>query len=334
MAEEGMNAGISAKVVETTEKPFIPPSSVSLTAELEPSAAGQVVNTVQAATRLFADLTPTEQESSTYYSQDYLDLYRNYIPAPGTTFIELPEYEAPKKELIINCETTGALPWESRLILIGVMDPNELKPQTLTFYQETEEATINEFVEWLNGTTYDTLVSYNVGFDYRFLYVLMQRYRLLCPIWPEMTLVDIMTQQKQVKQAFVRGYNKEGKLEEWATYLLGTQPYAEQAQVYKWLKEGNIDEIVNFNTDKIVKTYFLFTLGKLVAGTLHGPGQASTSSAVSEAVATGSQYPSAGTLDNEIQVQCSQCKQNQVMSKSAKVVNCFVCGAPIASPLL
>jgi hypothetical protein len=162
----------------------------------------------------------------------------------------------------------------------------------------------------------------------------MQRYRLLCPVWPEIKLVDMMTQQKQVKQAFVPGYNKEGKLEEWATYLLGTQPYAEQEQVYKWLKEGNIDEIASFNTDKIVKTYFLFTLGKLVAGTLQGPGQSSTSSAVSEAIATGSQYPSAGTIDNEIQVQCPQCKQRQVMSKSAKVVNCFVCGAPIASPLL
>ena len=80
MAEEGMNAGISAKVVETTEKPFIPPSSVSLTAELEPSAAGQTVNTGQAAASLFAELTPTEQESSTYYSQDYLDFYKNFIP--------------------------------------------------------------------------------------------------------------------------------------------------------------------------------------------------------------------------------------------------------------
>jgi hypothetical protein len=149
-----------------------------------------------------------------------------------------------------------------------------------------------------------------------------------------MKLVDMMTQQKQVKQAFVPGYNKEGKLEEWATYLLGTQPYAEQAQVYKWLKEGNLDEIVAFNEDKIVKTYFLFTLGKIVAGTLQGSGAASEQTATIAEPQTGTQYPSAGTLDNEIQVQCPVCKQSQVMPKTAKVVNCFVCGAPIASPLL
>ena len=334
MPEENVKAGLSAKVVETDEEPFTPPPSTTITADLEPTEEGKVVDTEAAAKSLFVELEPLEQESSTFYPADWLDFYKNYIPPPLTTYKTLPEYTAEKKELIINCETTGALPWESRLILIGVMDPNEAEPQIMTFAQETEEATINEFVNWLNSTPYDTLVSYNVAFDYRFLYALMQRYRLLCPSWPEMKLVDMMTQQKQVKQAFVPGYNKEGKLEEWATYLLGTQPYAEQAQVYKWLKEGNLDEIVAFNEDKIVKTYFLFTLGKIVAGTLQGSGAASEQTATIAEPQTGTQYPSAGTLDNEIQVQCPVCKQSQVMPKTAKVVNCFVCGAPIASPLL
>ena len=334
MAEDTQSASIKASVVETTEETFKPGAAVPITADLTPEEAALAPITETQATQIFAELEPLDQEASTFYSQDWLDFYKNYIPSPGITYKALPEYSAAKHELIINCETTGALPWESRLLCIGAMDPNELEPQTLTFYQETEEATITEFVEWLNGTTYDTLVSFNVGFDYRFLYVLMQRYRLLCPIWPEMKLVDMMTQQKQVKQAFVPGYNKEGKLEQWATYLLGTQPYAEQAQVYKWLKEGNIEEIVNFNADKIVKTYFLFTLGKLVAGTLQGTTQESGTSQVAAEIEKGSQYPSAGTLDNEITVQCPYCKQSQVMPKSAKVVNCFVCGQPIASPLL
>ena len=325
---------ISAVAVETSEEVFVPPAYTSISAELDPAREGEVVNTQEEATAVFAQLVPLEQENKTTYSTEWLDFYKNFILPPTPALGALPEYSAPKKELIINCETTGALPWESRLILIGVLDPNELEPQVLTFAQETEEATISEFVEWLNGTTYDTLVSYNVGFDYRFLYALMQRYRLLCPIWPEFKLIDLMTQQKQVKQAFVPGYNKEGKLEEWATYLLGTQPYAEQAQVYKWLKEGNIDEIVAFNEDKITKSYFLFTLGKLVAGTLTGTATASGTSQVAAEIATGSQYPGAGTLDGELQVKCPACGQDQVMPRSEKVVNCFVCGTPIASPLL
>ena len=334
MAEDTQNASIKASVVNTTEETFKPSATVPITAELAAETGATAPLTETQAASIFAELEPTQQDESTFYSQDWLDFYKNYIPSPATTLKELPSYQAATKELVINCETTGALPWESRLILIGVMDPNELEPQVLTFYQETEEATITEFVEWLNGTTYDTLVSFNVAFDYRFLYVLMQRYRLLCPIWPKMDLVDMMTQQKQVKQAFVPGYNKEGTLEQWSTYLLGTQPYAPQAQVYTWLKEGNIDEIVNFNADKITKTYFLFTLGRLTAGTLQETIETHGASQVTAEIATGSQYPGAGTLDHEITVKCPRCGQEQVMPRSEKVVSCFVCGTPIASPLL
>ena len=334
MSEEQPKAKISAVAVETDEEVFVPPAYTSISEELDPERAGEVINTEEEATAVFAVLEPLEQEEKTTYSQDWLDFYKNFILPPVSALGALPEYEAAKKELIINCETTGALPWESRLICIGVLDPNELEPQTLTFTQETEEATINEFVNWLNSTPYDTLISYNVAFDYRFCYVLMQRYRLLCPVWPEMKLLDMMVQQKQVKQAFVPGYNKEGTLEQWSTYLLGTQPYAEQKQVYKWLEEGNIDEIIAFNEDKLTKTYFLYTLGKLVAGTLTGMSAASAGTAAYYETQTGSQYPSTGTPGNEIQVQCPACKQIQVIPRSAKVANCFICGKPISSPLL
>jgi len=292
------------------------------------------VNTEQAAASLFADLTPTELESSTYYSQDYLDFYKNFIPPVYTEVKQVPEYTEEVKNLILNVETTAVNPWESRLICIGVLDPSSEVPQILQFMEANEEATITEFVDWINSTGYKVLVGYNVSFDYRFLYALMQRYRLVCPAWPEMSLYDLMVQQKQVKQSFVSTTQKPGTLEQWATYLFGTQPYAEQAKVYEWLKAGNTQEILNFNEDKITKAYMLYTLNKVVAGTIIPATTTAQATSSAPQTVTATQYPSAGTLDHEMVVYCPTCHQEQYMPKGEKVANCFVCGTPIANPLL
>ena len=332
MTDETVNAGISAKVVETDEAPFIPPISATITADLDPENEGQVVDTAAAAKSIFVELEPEQQDQSTFYSPDWLEFYNSYIKSPTTSYKTLPAYEAEPKELVINIETTGALPWENRLILISALDPNKAEPEILTFLQESEEATIKEFVDWFNNSTYSTLVSYNVGFDYRFLYTLMQRYRIACPEWPDLYLYDCMTQQKQVKQAYVPGYNKEGTLEQWSTYLFGTQPYAPQSKVYDWLKEGNLDEIVAFNEDKVTKTYFLFSMHKLVAGTilpLEGGAGSEEASAQTKAGVELEQITGTG---KEIEVYCSNCGQRQYMPVEQKSTVCSVCDTPIANP--
>jgi hypothetical protein len=333
MADAAQSANVKASVVDTWEETFKPGVGVQVAAELEEGAAAETPISETQAAQIFAELTPEAQASNTFYSQEWLDFYKRYIPAPYTTLKTVPEYTEEVARLCINIETTGVLPYESRLICIGVLDPAPAEVQIMQFANETEEATITEFVDWLNSTGYSELVGYNVAFDFRFLYALMQRYRLVCPAWTAMNLNDLQTQQKQVKQAFVPGQNKAGTLEEWSTYLLGTVPYAKQEQVYTWLKEGNIDEILLFNEDKVVKAYMLYTLNKIVAGTLiYQPGTPTQTETLT-AEETGLRFPSAGTLDNEISIKCPNCGQEQYMNRNKKVVNCWVCKTPIASPL-
>lgn len=333
MADENVKVGISTSIVETDEEPFIPSASATISEDLDPINAGKEVDTAEAAASIFAELTPTEQEEQTFYSQDWIDFFNNYIKSPSTYYKALPEYEAPTSELILNVETTGTLPWESRLILISVMDPNVASPSIQTFIQDTEENTMKEFTDWLNSTGYSKLVGFNVAFDFRFLYSLMQKYRIAVPAWPEMGLIDLMTQQKQVKQAFVPGYNKEGTLEQWSTYLFGTQPYAEQKKVFEWLKAGNIDEIVAFNEDKVTKTYFLYTLGRIVAGTISSAVVGEESSPSSGSEISNSGMPNSSGISNEVEVYCPKCGQRQYIDKGLKSINCLVCGTPIANPL-
>ena len=303
-------ASISVEWIETTEKPFRP----------------------DATTTIFAELKPLEAEQTTFFTPTWTDFFNSTVLPPSISFGKLPEFEAEQNELIINLETTGTLPWESRIVVIGVLDPNALEPQAINFIQDSELATIDEFLSFWEQSPYTTLVGYNVAFDYRFIYAVLQRYRKTLNGWTEIKLYDLMQQQKQVKDSFVPGFNKPGTLEQWSTYLFGSQPYAPQKQVFKWIEEGNIEEIVNFNSDKLAKAYGLWVLNKVVEGSIPG-----TEILARPSTETGqlSQIPTSdnpGHSEKTIPVQCPECLQEQTMLSTDKVVECKVCKNPIAHP--
>lgn len=312
MVDKEMAASVTVEWIDTTEEPFEPKGT----------------------TNIFAVLEPIEKEEATWFPPDYVDFYKTLAPPFIPKFGDIPEFEAEPGELIINIETTRVKPFEGKIACIGVLDPNVLEPQAMNFIRETELETLDEFLEWFKTTNYTTLIGYNVSFDYRWLYVLMQRHRRNVPRWPEMKLCDLMQQQKQVKDEFVFGRNPDGKLEEWATYLFGAQPYAPQKQVFTWIKEGNVDEIVNFNTDKLTKAYFLWVLDKIVSGTIPGAEVLGRPALPT----TGNPVPgNPGHANPEVKkltVSCPNCMQTQDMLQTDKVINCHVCGTPISNPVI
>jgi len=305
-----MQASLQVEWIETDEEPFRP----------------------DATTQIFATLEPLAADEASFYTPTYTDFYKSSVLPPSISYANLPQYESAKRELIINLETTSTVPWEGRIVVIGVLDPNALEPVAMNFINETEEATIDEFRDFFDQSPYTTIVGYNVAFDYRFIYAVLQKYRRTLASWTGLNLYDLMQQQEQVKPAFVPGYNKPGTLEEWSTYLFGSQPYAEQSQVFKWIEAGNTEEIVNFNSDKLAKAYGLWVLNKVVDGSIPGaeilarPGAAQPEAELLP-------VPGAGAApDTTIPVTCPSCLQTQTMQRTAKVVNCTVCGEPIAHP--
>jgi len=305
-----MLAAISVEWLETSEEPFRP----------------------QTTTEIFATLEPLEAEQNTFYTPTWTEFYNSSVLPPSITYGKLPDFEGTQRELIMNLETTSAVPWEGRIICIGALDPNALEPQAMNFIQQDELATIDEFIAFFEQSPYTTIVAYNVAFDYRFIYAVLQKYRKTLAVWPKLKLYDLMQQQEQVKDSFVPGFNKAGTLEEWSTYLFGSQPYADQKQVFKWYEEGNIDEIVNFNSDKLAKAYGLWVLNKVVDGTIPGSEILSRPAESTPAAQEGQVGSLTGNSDETIKVQCPNCKQVQDMPKTARVINCIVCGDPIAHP--
>ena len=305
-----LQAGITVEWIDTTEKPFDPKKTTEIFATLEPLEAGQ----------------------TTFFTPEWTDFYNSSVLPPPTPFGKLPDFEAPKRELIINLETTSTLPWEGRIVVIGVLDPNALEPMAINFIQESELATIDEFLAFWEQSSYTTLVAYNVAFDYRFIYAVLQKYRKTSARWLQAKLYDLMQQQKQVKDSFVPGFNKPGTLEQWSTYLFGSQPYAPQKQVFKWIEQGNIEEIVNFNSDKLVKAYGLWVLNKVVEGSIPGMEILARPSTETESLPPVPASDNPGHSEETIPVQCPKCLQDQTMPTTAKVVNCKVCENPIAHP--
>ena len=310
MTDNALETGITVEWIETDELPFIPEQS----------------------TELFLELEPIEIDEVTYYPPDYVDDYKTYYLPPKTSYTKVPDFTAPKNELIVNVETSALVPWEGRAIAIGVLDPNELEPQTIEFIEETEEQTLDAFIEFFENNGYSTIIGYNVAFDYRFLYALMQKYRKTAVKFMDADLYDLMQQQKQVKHEFVYGFNKAGTLDEWALYLFGMEEYASMEQYFRWVKEGNIEEIANYNDDKLVKAYFLYVLHKVVEGTIPGLEIISRQTTPTAETPVGSSLHDSAEGEEMIKVACPQCRQEQSMSKRDKVINCFVCGEPIANP--
>ncbi|KKK46999.1 hypothetical protein LCGC14_3159620, partial [marine sediment metagenome] len=87
-----LQAGITVEWIDTTEKPFDPKKTTEIFATLEPLEAGQ----------------------TTFFTPEWTDFYNSSVLPPPTPFGKLPDFEAPKRELIINLETTSTLPWEGR----------------------------------------------------------------------------------------------------------------------------------------------------------------------------------------------------------------------------
>ena len=310
MAENEMNAGVQIEWVQTSEKPYKPKTALTIDAVLEPA----------------------DVPGATYYPPTYYEEYEKWTPPGIATFPEMPKYEAPPSELIINLETTRVKPWEGRLICIGVLDPNSPAVEPYNIIMESEEEMLDTFLGFYEDSDYKTIIGYNVSFDYRWLYALCQKYRKTAPNFMNAKLADMMQQQKQVKQEFVYGMNPTGKLDEWTEYLLGLEPYAAVADVMKWYKEKNFEEITNYNVRKLLATYSLFTMNKIVTGELAaGGGKTSATSPVKPEEIIAPVNPSMN-VPEPFTVQCGRCRAEQPMPVTEKVIKCRVCGNEILNP--
>ena len=238
MAQQ-MKAGVTATKVQTDEPPFVP-----------------------GAKRIEVVLKPLPGE------EQFLPPAAPVTPLPPLERIPtVPPLEA-ERPLIFDVETTGIMPFDSRIICITVVDPM-MPDEIITFVDENEEVMIKDFINYLNTHDHTQLVGYNVSFDYRFIFAKCMAYRIKCEKLVGMNLYDLMQVMKQVKTEYVFTLNKPGTLDQWTEYFFGEkEPLSTEEQLKAW-KEGRISDIVESSRKGVELTLLLWALIEYVEGRLH-----------------------------------------------------------------
>jgi len=165
-----------------------------------------------------------------------------------------------RNAVVLNVETTGLTPWDSRISDIALKIPGDPSLPVLHFIDADEETLMKEFLETWEKYRFNEIIGYNVSFDIRFLFAVALRYRLKWPLLIDVEIYDLMNTMEQVFSKYVYGNNKPGTLNEWGFYLFGEKPPMTQAEELKAWADGDYEAVKAFNEWKVNISYNLASL--------------------------------------------------------------------------
>ncbi|RLC74545.1 MAG: hypothetical protein DRJ03_31770 [Chloroflexi bacterium] len=225
-----ITATIRKSVVETDEEPFIP-GGKKLTLVLEPLP-----------------------EETVYYPPEAPREAERVIPE-----IRRPTLPARIKPVIIDIETTGPFPWDSRIICISALDPD--RPDVVeTFYDEDERKLVDDFIRWFKAKGFNEIVGFNLSFVTRFIFAKCLRYAIRCGEFVVAEYYDLMDVLRKVKREYVYTLNKAGDMETWVEYLLGETKLMTFDEILKAWKEKRIADIIEHNKKDVKLLYQIWLL--------------------------------------------------------------------------
>lgn len=164
------------------------------------------------------------------------------------------------KSMILNIETTGTKPWQSRICDICVMVPGDPTLPVMHFLDEDEATLLRGFVNWFASAGIEEIVGYNVMFDLRFIFVACMRYRIKIPIMTMITTFDLMQTMEQIWQKFAYGNNPTGTLENWALYLFNREMPMTQTEEFAAWAAKDYEKVKGFSDWKVNTEFLLLSL--------------------------------------------------------------------------
>jgi len=188
---------------------------------------------------------------------------RPYVPRTGRW--KRAPYVAPEnKPLVLDIETTGLMPWDSRLMLIGVKDMSDPESTTQVFYDADEERTLRMFIDYFNEGGFNEIVAYNLPFDMRYIYAKGMRYRMPMKAVTDARWTDLAWRMQQVKRHSSAMRQKAGRLEDWISYLLGEHKTMNYKELLAAWGAGDIEQIKNYNVNDVERTAELWQLSEYI----------------------------------------------------------------------
>ncbi|MHA1303810.1 MAG: PEGA domain-containing protein [Candidatus Odinarchaeia archaeon] len=192
---------------------------------------------------------------------------------PLTTFQAIdPKLLPEERTMIVNIETTGIKPFASKIIAIGFLDLSlpDIKPFVLI--DPDEKKILKAFLDIFKAGNYKKIIGYNVNFDYRYLITKAMAFQLGSKEFSITDSLDLMEAMTKGKVGYVFSKNKSYKLTEWAEYYFNFPKEITDAQMLKEYQKGNLDVVVKFASDQVIRTYELWKLWSLTTNKDIGVG--------------------------------------------------------------
>lgn len=155
---------------------------------------------------------------------------------------------------VLDIETEDLDPKIGRIICIGVKDADTGK--VMVFFDEDEKQMLNDFIDYVHNKQFKEVIGYNLSFDMRFLFVKCMKYRIRGGGFFRILFTDIMDNMRAVRKMY--SYNKPGKLDEWADFILGNGKLPLNGSIKELWEQGKIDEIIRYNKQDLEITYELW----------------------------------------------------------------------------
>lgn len=241
------------------------------------------------------------------------EVYNPYL-LPGFDRERVPSAPAPEeKPLVIDIETTGFKPWESRLICIGIKDPTKPDDDPIVILDENEPLMIEWLFKYIKTEGFNALIGYNIAFDFRYLFTRAMLYRIPCEEFHNMKLHDVMQVLGQVKEAFIYKPPVNTNMQTWSKLLLGMEKTLTTQQLFDAYKKGEWDKVMQYNgTDVEICTQ----LWNLIEFTRRTPFFLETPVAQKTEQRAGS-------------ITCSSCLSENILIEGQTKEVCDVCGAKL-----
>ena len=249
------------------------------------------------------------------------------IPPSDFSLLDSPEVEltpgepispTARKEILINIETTDLLPWKGRIFSIAYKDLSDINSEIVVLTNNDERALIEEFIRVFEAGDFKRIVGYNLAFDYRYLFSKIWLYRLQSVTLKEAKMRDVMQIMKQVKEEFVFGFQKNGRLEDWGKHLFGVGKCGKQETLLREYISSNFDYVEAFQRRQIELTLNIYDLARFS----FGEGFIEQIETISPGGSSHTPEHIAEIKENAKTKECKTCLQVNPLDAS----ECIVCG--------
>jgi len=289
MAEETVHAEIRIEKAPPGTVPFIPGAEKRIVVEFEPEP--------------YVKSEPVPGLESLWPQAPYYDL--------------LPDLVVPDDPWVLDIETTGLKPHESRIICIGLKSLQDRRREPIQLMDMDEEKILVEFRRWMKALNPSHLVGWGLGFDYKFIFQKLAAWRLECRELQETWFYDLADVYRRGMEANVWTLQKMDSLADVSVALLDREKMLQHGETLEAWLAGEYDKIKahNLNDLEIIADLWLLAQHAMGKGELveelirEAPGMP----------------PTAGT---GMKVKCPVCLAERIIPAGEKPGACPVCGAP------